>query len=300
MPFYETLRTAFIATAANKLRAALTILGILVGVAAVIGMVSVGEGASASIANTLQGLGTNLVLDGTYRTDFSQVEADAQQVNLTRFSLFFPETTEAKTIHTLALQTNYVSTETGDCTAKVNFPVAKTIVSWPFLTGVDVAASPRGAAIVAFGSSLTDGDGSTKDTNRRWPDVLAERLQKEGGSAATLGVLNEGIIGNRLLSDFASPRQAGGPPPLGAVFEQLGSALGEAGMTRFERDVLERLGLAVEEGEAVHVELGRGRAGHGSELRPAYVGHRLNHGPVVRHPVFKDIHGWVKRRLWAR
>jgi len=47
---------------ANKLRAALTILGILVGVAAVIGMVSVGEGASASISSTLQGLGTNLVL----------------------------------------------------------------------------------------------------------------------------------------------------------------------------------------------------------------------------------------------
>jgi putative ABC transport system permease protein len=62
MPILETLRTAFGATAANKLRAALTILGILVGVAAVIGMVSVGEGASASIANTLQGLGTNLVL----------------------------------------------------------------------------------------------------------------------------------------------------------------------------------------------------------------------------------------------
>jgi len=62
MPLLETLRTAFVATAANKLRAALTILGILVGVAAVIGMVSVGEGASASISNTLQGLGTNLVL----------------------------------------------------------------------------------------------------------------------------------------------------------------------------------------------------------------------------------------------
>jgi putative ABC transport system permease protein len=62
MPILETLRTAFGATAANKLRAALTILGILVGVAAVIGMVSVGEGASAAISNTLQGLGTNLVL----------------------------------------------------------------------------------------------------------------------------------------------------------------------------------------------------------------------------------------------
>jgi putative ABC transport system permease protein len=62
MPLIETLRPAFVATAANKLRAALTILGILVGVAAVIGMVSVGEGASASISSTLQGLGTNLVL----------------------------------------------------------------------------------------------------------------------------------------------------------------------------------------------------------------------------------------------
>jgi len=40
------------------------------------------------------GLGTNLVLDGTWRTDFSQVEADTQQVNLTRFSLFFPERRE--------------------------------------------------------------------------------------------------------------------------------------------------------------------------------------------------------------
>jgi hypothetical protein len=40
------------------------------------------------------GLGTNLVLDGTYRTDFSQVEADAQQLNFTRFNLFFPEKRE--------------------------------------------------------------------------------------------------------------------------------------------------------------------------------------------------------------
>jgi hypothetical protein len=40
------------------------------------------------------GIGTGLVLDGTFRTDFSQVEADAQQVNLTRFNLFFPEKRE--------------------------------------------------------------------------------------------------------------------------------------------------------------------------------------------------------------
>ncbi len=40
------------------------------------------------------GIGTGLVLDATFRTDFSQVEADAQQVNLTRFNLFFPEKRE--------------------------------------------------------------------------------------------------------------------------------------------------------------------------------------------------------------
>ena len=34
------------------------------------------------------------MLDGTWRTDFSQVEVDTQQVNLTRYSLFFPEKRE--------------------------------------------------------------------------------------------------------------------------------------------------------------------------------------------------------------
>ena len=36
----------------------------------------------------------NLSADFTYNTDFAQVEADEQQVNLTRFSLFFPEKRE--------------------------------------------------------------------------------------------------------------------------------------------------------------------------------------------------------------
>ncbi|HEU4689328.1 MAG TPA: DUF5916 domain-containing protein [Vicinamibacterales bacterium] len=40
------------------------------------------------------GLTQNLTADFTYNTDFAQVEADEQQVNLTRFSLFFPEKRE--------------------------------------------------------------------------------------------------------------------------------------------------------------------------------------------------------------
>ncbi len=40
------------------------------------------------------GVNQNLTADFTYNTDFAQVEADEQQVNLTRFSLFFPEKRE--------------------------------------------------------------------------------------------------------------------------------------------------------------------------------------------------------------
>ena len=171
------------------------------------------------------------------------VDLDVPALSDLTISLFFPETAEATTSHVLAKQTNYVSAETADATAAAKFPMATMIDSWPFLTGVDVKASPRGATIVALGSSLTDGDGSTKDANRRWPNVLAERLQKDESGNKELGVLNEGIIGNRLLSDFDSPRQAGGPPPLGAVFTELGPALGQSGVGRFERDVLAQAGV---------------------------------------------------------
>jgi hypothetical protein len=40
------------------------------------------------------GLTRSLILDATWRTDFAQVEEDLQQINLTRFSLFFPEKRE--------------------------------------------------------------------------------------------------------------------------------------------------------------------------------------------------------------
>lgn len=40
------------------------------------------------------GITPGLTLDGTYNTDFSQVEVDEQQINLTRFPLFFPEKRE--------------------------------------------------------------------------------------------------------------------------------------------------------------------------------------------------------------
>src|SRR2546429_9852813 len=66
------------------------------------------------------------------------VELDVPALGDLAISLFFPGTAAATTSHILALQTNYVSGETGDATAARKFPVARTIDSWPFLTGVEI------------------------------------------------------------------------------------------------------------------------------------------------------------------
>ncbi|MCH8847459.1 MAG: ABC transporter permease [Chloroflexi bacterium] len=56
-----TLRTALSSIGANKLRAGLTLLGIVIGVAAVISLMSIGRGAQAAITERLEALGTNLL-----------------------------------------------------------------------------------------------------------------------------------------------------------------------------------------------------------------------------------------------
>jgi len=75
---------------------------------------------------------------------------------------------------------------------------------WFFLKAVDVLAPGATGAVVAFGDSITDGTASTPDTNQRWPDLLARRLQADKATAG-LGVLNVGIGGNRVLHDGAGP-----------------------------------------------------------------------------------------------
>ena len=61
-----TLRIALRALARNKLRAFLTMLGIIIGVGAVIAMVAIGEGAKSTIRAQIAALGTN-VLDRVAR-----------------------------------------------------------------------------------------------------------------------------------------------------------------------------------------------------------------------------------------
>ncbi len=61
MNLLETFRLAFRSLGANKLRAGLTMLGVIIGVAAVIALLAVGQGASAAITEQVQGIGSNLI-----------------------------------------------------------------------------------------------------------------------------------------------------------------------------------------------------------------------------------------------
>jgi putative ABC transport system permease protein len=61
MKFTRVLRETFTSLSANKLRTGLTVLGIVIGVAAVIAMLSVGQGAQNSITSQINSIGTNVL-----------------------------------------------------------------------------------------------------------------------------------------------------------------------------------------------------------------------------------------------
>jgi lysophospholipase L1-like esterase len=92
----------------------------------------------------------------------------------------------------------------GDAVSAANLTEPKHVDHWYQIAEIDVQALPAAAAVVALGDSITDGHGATTNGNDRWTDVLAQRLQ---GSTATrnIGVSNQGIGGNHLLTDGLGP-----------------------------------------------------------------------------------------------
>lgn len=76
----ENLRIAVRALRVNKLRSALTVLGIVVGVAAVVCMVSVGAGAQAEVSEKIRTLGANLllVMPGARNSGGARLESGTQ------------------------------------------------------------------------------------------------------------------------------------------------------------------------------------------------------------------------------
>ena len=62
MSIWDTFRVSFRALLKNKMRAGLTVLGVVIGIAAVTTMVSIGQSASALVQNQFMALGTNVIV----------------------------------------------------------------------------------------------------------------------------------------------------------------------------------------------------------------------------------------------
>ena len=143
------------------------------------------------------------------------VSLDIKALDSVAISLFVPRDTGPTATHPLGRATAFLA-DGGDMTGSPTLTKPQTSTARFFLSGVDVEA-PSGSAIVTLGDSITDGYGSTLDANRRWPDILAERLSQAG---TPLAVVDAGISGNRILHDMPEAQ------------------FGPAAIARFDRDVL--------------------------------------------------------------
>jgi lysophospholipase L1-like esterase len=134
-------------------------------------------------------------------------------------SLYFPGHIATPTLHVLALK-HAIVTPHGDFTASDTVQQQSISDSSILVTQVLVPARSAQRVVVAFGDSLTDGDASSVDADRSWPNDLARRLAARA-VGPEISVVNEGIIGNRLLAN-------------GFGF----SIFGLSGLARFDRDAL--------------------------------------------------------------
>lgn len=82
MNFFNNFRIALRALMANKLRSSLTMLGIIIGVAAVVALLSIGRGATSSITDQVEGMGTNLITVSQGRTFGAGMGGEARSSSL--------------------------------------------------------------------------------------------------------------------------------------------------------------------------------------------------------------------------
>ncbi|MCO5974574.1 GDSL-type esterase/lipase family protein [Actinoallomurus soli] len=92
---------------------------------------------------------------------------------------------------------------TGDVTPVSGLGGREEFSSLYWITQVLTDAPATGPVVIAFGDSITRGDGTTVDRDQRYPDHLQRRLLATGIKDAV--VLNAGIGGNRLLGPLFGP-----------------------------------------------------------------------------------------------
>jgi putative ABC transport system permease protein len=194
---YEALRIAFGGLLANRLRSSLTMLGILIGVAAVILLVAVGNGASVQINSQIQSLGANVIyvypanakgaggVSQGFGSSQTLTQADVTAINSRQQD---PDVVAAIPIaqsggQITYLNQNYFAPTTGTTT---DFPTVRDyqIAEGSFFTDDDVLAQHRvvviGQTVVTNLFGTTDPVGQTIKINRQSFRVIGVFAPKGG------------------------------------------------------------------------------------------------------------------------
>lgn len=149
-------------------------------------------------------------------------------------TLYFPELTGPVTFHGQSRVTNFIgATDLTTAPDGAGFTI-RPDCCWMFLSGIDVERRGSPGAVVVLGDSIGDGNGSTVNADRRWPDLLAKRLIGLRPEPLTPGVLNLSLSGNRLNHEGTEPGAGDFP----GYYE-----LGPNALARLNEDVFAQTGV---------------------------------------------------------
>jgi len=90
----ESIKTALAALRANKLRSALTMLGVTIGVGSIILLVSLGSGARSEITSGIQGIGSDLIIVMPFKFELGNTNIMQQGMPMTALNKFTPRTVD--------------------------------------------------------------------------------------------------------------------------------------------------------------------------------------------------------------
>ncbi len=194
MTWSETLRTGLTAIRSHALRSTLTVLGILIGIAAVILTVGLGLGSQKDVSASISSLGSNLLIvtpgsstdssgvRGGFGSQLSLTSTDAtalaSEINAPDVSGVAPEKTVSQSVE--SSQTNWTTSVVGS-TADWLSVRSRSLASGEFLSEADVADA---ASVIVLGSeAATELFGST--------EVVGQSVTISGVDFTVIGVLAE-------------------------------------------------------------------------------------------------------------
>ena len=165
MTLLMIIRVAFRALVRNKMRAALTMLGIIIGVSAVIAMVSIGQGASASVQAQIESIGTNLLFVSAGAQNVGGVRSGTGDTGTNTLTVDDLDAIKRE-VPSVSMVTPSVNARSQLVAGNMNWNTAVTGVSeqypeirkWPvatgsFFTDADVRTAAR---VIVIGQTLAD------------------------------------------------------------------------------------------------------------------------------------------------